>query len=109
MSMNTLMVGKTGDNGSGNTVPVRVNSAGAVKIGNATSGGTLFADTSAHTGTFGLIQVIADAKFNILTGNLTSVANTTSGSAPTIPAGTILEGSFTAITLHSGTIIAYNA
>jgi hypothetical protein len=32
-----------------------------------------------------------------------------SASAPTIPAGTTLFGKFTAITLHSGRVIAYNA
>jgi len=86
-----------------------------MKIDNATRGGTLYNDTSAHTpggvtgSTWGVIQVLADAKFNILTGTLSGVANTTLGSAPTIPAGTILEGSFSAITLHSGTIIAYYA
>jgi hypothetical protein len=43
-----------------------------------------------------------------LTGNLAGVANVTSGSAPTIPAGTILYGNFVAYQLHSGSVIAYD-
>ena len=80
------------------------------KITNGLSGGIYIADTAARTGDYLAIQVLADAKFSALTGNITNgIANATSGSAPTIPAGTTLFGKFTAITLHSGRIIAYNA
>ena len=80
------------------------------KITNGLSGGKYIADTSLHSGDYLAIQVLADAKFNVLTGNITNgIANTTSGSAPTIPAGTTLFGKFTAITLHSGRVIAYTA
>ena len=43
-----------------------------------------------------------------VTGNLTGAANATEASAPVIKAGTTLDGRFSAITLHSGTIVAYN-
>lgn len=77
------------------------------KITNGTSGGRYIGDTSTYTGDWFAVQVLADAKFHTLTGNLSNVANTTSGSAPTIPAGTTLFGKFTAIDLHSGAVIAY--
>jgi hypothetical protein len=80
------------------------------KITNGLSGGKYIADTNAHTGDYLAIQVLADAKFHTLTGNITNgIANTTSGNAPTIPAGTTLFGKFTALQLHSGRIIAYTA
>jgi hypothetical protein len=62
------------------------------------------------------IQIINDARFHTLTNpsalasansNSDSLANTTSGSAVLVPAGTILYGTFTAFQLHSGIVIAY--
>lgn len=67
-------------------------------------GGTRFADTDAHTGGDWLaIQVLTDATFDTLTGNL---AGTVTG--VTYTAGTILFGVFTALTLSGGSVIAYN-
>ena len=79
-----------------------------VSIRNRTSGGQVITGTSAVTGDFVSIDVMTDAKFNVLTGNLTGAANATEASAPIIKAGTTLDGRFSAITLHSGTIVAYN-
>ena len=79
------------------------------KITNGLSGGIYYADTDPHTGDWLAIQVLADAKFNVLTGNLAGIADTTSGTAPVVPAGTVLYGKFTALDLHSGRIIAYTA
>jgi hypothetical protein len=79
------------------------------KITNGLSGGVYIGGTSATTGDWLAIQVLADAKFHTLTGNLTGVANVTSGSAPTIPAGSTIFGKFTALQLHSGAVIAYTA
>jgi hypothetical protein len=79
------------------------------KITNGLSGGNYIADTTLRTGDWLAVQVLADAKFHTLTGNIANIANTTDGSAPVIPAGTILFGKFTAIDLHSGRIIAYTA
>jgi hypothetical protein len=73
------------------------------------NGGQRIGGTSAVAGSFGPILVTDDAKFHTLTGNVSGMANTTSGSAPTIPGGTLLYGRFTAIQLHSGAVIAYNA
>jgi hypothetical protein len=50
---------------------------------------------------------MTDAKFEVLTGNLTGAANASSGSAHTIKAGTTIDGFFTSIKLHSGHLIAY--
>lgn len=80
-----------------------------VEVTNGQGGGQYVGAASARAGSWYAIQVITDAKFKTLTGNITDVANATSGSAPTIPAGTILFGQFTAIELHSGAVIAYNA
>jgi hypothetical protein len=80
------------------------------KVTNGLSGGIYIADTTARTGDWLAIQILADAKFHTLTGNITNgIANETVGSAPVIPAGTTLFGKFTAIDLHSGRIIAYTA
>ena len=79
------------------------------KITNGLSGGNYIADTTLRTGDWLAIQVLADAKFHTLTGNIADIANTTDASAPVIPAGTILFGKFTALDLHSGRVIAYTA
>lgn len=71
------------------------------------SGGSYIGGTTAVSGEFSAIQVLTEAKFHTLTGTLTGVANVTEGSAPAIPAGTVLYGSFTALQLHSGAVIAY--
>lgn len=74
----------------------------------ALNGGQYIGGTDTVNGKFSAIQIIADAKFHTLTGNVTGVANTTSGSAATIPLGIVLYGDFTAIKLHSGAVVAYN-
>ena len=74
----------------------------------ALNGGQYIGGTDTINGAFSAIQIIADAKFHTLTGNVTGAANTTSGSAPTIPLGVVIYGDFTAIKLHSGAVIAYN-
>jgi len=79
------------------------------KITNGLSGGIYIADTTARTGDWLAVQVLADAKFHTLTGNIADIANATEASAPVIPAGTVLFGKFTAIDLHSGRIVAYTA
>ena len=78
------------------------------KITNGLSGGQHIS-TSSASGDWIAIQVLADAKFSVLVGNMSDVANLTSGSAPIIPAGTTLFGKLTFMTLHSGRVIAYNA
>jgi hypothetical protein len=80
----------------------------AFTVANGANGGTYIGGTSATTGDFRAIQVIADAKFHTLAGNISGgLANTTSGSAATVLAGTILYGKFTVVQLHSGSVIAY--
>lgn len=76
-------------------------------ITNGMSGGAYIADTNTYSGSWEAIQILADAKFHTLTGNIANIANTTEASAPVIPAGTVLYGNFTALDLHSGRIIAY--
>lgn len=86
-----------------------------MKITNSIQGGKYYGDTSNHTpegvagSAWGVIQVIADAKFHTLKGTVAGIANTTSGSAPTIPAGTVVEGVFSELQLHGGAIIVYYA
>ena len=79
-----------------------------IRTTNRQNGGQLITGTGSATGEFNSIDIIADAKFNVLTGNVSAVANAASASAPTIPAGRTIEGLFTVVTLHSGTVIAYN-
>ena len=73
----------------------------------AFGGGQLVSDTTLTAGAFRTLQIVTDAKFHTLTGNVTGVANTTQGSAFTVPAGTRITGAFTALKLHSGSVLAY--
>ena len=77
------------------------------RVTNGAAGGVYIGGTSLTSGNFGAMQVLTDAKFHTLTGNLIGVADTTSGSAPTIPAGAVLFGNFVQVQLHSGSVIAY--
>jgi hypothetical protein len=78
------------------------------RITNRSSGCQLITGTGQVTGEFVSIDSLDNAtKFEVLTGNATGVANVTSGSAIAIPIGTTIDGFFSAIKLHSGTIIAY--
>ena len=75
---------------------------------NRTSGSQLITGTSQVNGDFVSIDSLDNAtKFEVLTGNGTGIANVTSGSAIAIPAGVTIDGYFTAIKLHAGSVIAY--
>jgi hypothetical protein len=79
-----------------------------VRTTNRQSGSVLIANTNEVTGEFVSIDSLDNAtKFEVLTGNATGIANATSGSATAIPAGTTIDGIFTAIKLHAGSVIAY--
>ena len=77
------------------------------RITNRTSGSQFIGDTNTVTADIVSIDVMTDTKFHTLTGNLTGAANATEASAALIKAGTTIDGYFTAIKLHSGTVIAY--
>jgi hypothetical protein len=77
------------------------------RITNRTSGSVSIAGTDLTTADFVSIDVMTDTKFHTLTGNLTGAANATEATAHVIKAGTTIDGLFSAIKLHSGTIIAY--
>jgi hypothetical protein len=68
----------------------------------ASNGGEVISDTSATTGTWFRVEALSDAVFTTLTGNVTGIGSTT------LKAGSSLYGSFTAITLASGAVVAYN-
>ncbi len=75
--------------------------------------GSLFInDTSAHTGQWGRIYCVAACTFTTLTsGNLPDGTVCMTGSALTgisLASGMEIQGIFTAITLASGKVIAYN-
>jgi hypothetical protein len=81
-----------------------------IRVANGATGGTFIGGTALTSGTFSAIQVIADAKLHTLTGNIGGgIENTTEGSAATLLAGTIIYGQFSAIKLHSGSVVAYKA
>ncbi len=65
------------------------------------------ADTGAYTGKWSAIQMLADTVFT----TLTAVNRTTHGSVAgkVYKEGTIIFGAFSAITLASGWVEAYNA
>ena len=78
-----------------------------VRTTNRSSGAVSIANTTQVDGEFVSIDVMTDTKFEVLTGNLSGAANATEGSAHVIKAGTTIDGLFSAIKLHSGTVIAY--
>jgi len=78
------------------------------RITNSLSGAQYIGGTSPINGEWSAIQAVTDTKFHTLTGNVTGLANTASGSAITVPAGLTIFGVFTRIQLHSGSVIAYN-
>jgi hypothetical protein len=78
------------------------------RITNRANGVRLIADTNQVTGEFSaVVSLDAATKFEVLTGNQTNVANAVSGSAYAFPIGTEIEGSFSAIKLHAGAVLAY--
>ena len=72
----------------------------------ASSGSTFFNDTTARTGTWYSIQFLAATVFTTLTDSTRDGASVSSFS---FSAGTVIYGNFTAITLASGSAIAYKA
>lgn len=74
------------------------------------NGGILITDTTPITGRFKAILALEDTAFTTLTNNITkNGAETASTGADfgTLPAGFVIYGVFTAITLASGKAIAY--
>jgi len=74
-----------------------------VIVANGFSGGDFIADTDTHSGNWTTIDVVTDIVFSGVACNISGLE----GSGATIPAGKQLFGSFTSITLSSGSIIAY--
>jgi len=66
-------------------------------------GGVYYADTSAHTGDWNVIQCVTDTVFSAVTSNITSFPT-----AVTFSAGSFVYGVFTSVTLTSGSVILYN-
>ena len=69
----------------------------------AEHGGKYIADTSAHTGIFDSILVLESAVADLVSSNITGTLT----SVP-LPAGVVVYGFFSSITLSSGKVIAYN-
>jgi len=69
----------------------------------ATNGGTVYSDTSSHTGNWFRVTALADATFTSLTGNVTGLSSTV------LKAGHSLHGTFTALELASGAVVVYNS
>lgn len=81
-----------------------INAETAIELSMGSQGWTLVTDTSAKTGKFCAIQVIATSVFTSITGN--NCVGTWTG--VTVPAGTIIGGPITGFQLTSGTVLAYN-
>lgn len=67
-------------------------------------GGIYITDTAAHTGQFEAILVHEAAVAALVSSNITGTL-----SAVVLPAGMVMYGNFTSITLASGKVTAYNA
>jgi hypothetical protein len=72
-------------------------------VNNNLNGGQVINNTSPVTGNWTEIRVITATVFTTLTGNVTNVGSTS------FPVGAVISGRFTAITLASGSIVAYHA
>ena len=70
---------------------------------NGVNGSILVTGVGAQTGNWFAIQIVDDAVFTTLTGNM--AGDTYAG--VTFPAGLVIHGTFTALTLASGKVIAY--
>ena len=72
-------------------------------------GGTLINDTtSTANGVYYAIQILSDAKFTTLTGNMDGPnGNSAALSNQIFPQHAVIYGAFSAIKLTSGSIIAY--
>lgn len=78
---------------------------GPASIGVGDYGADYIADTNARTGKWRAIQILTDTVFTTLTAdNITGSMATLS-----LTAGQILVGHFTAITLQSGSVMAYRS
>ncbi len=77
-------------------------------------GGVCFvngANGSPQTGDFCSLHILATTKFKSLSlakASGEALFNATEGSAPEIPAGSIIYGNVTSFELHSGLVLAYN-
>jgi hypothetical protein len=71
-------------------------------VNNNLNGGQVINNTDPVTGNWTEIRVITAAVFTTLTGNLTNVGSTS------FPVGAVISGRFTAITLASGSVVAYH-
>jgi len=72
------------------------------------NGGILVTDTTAITGVFRSIVVLASAAFTTLTSEYTKNGIVTASAGAdwgTLAAGTVISGKFTAVTLASGTVL----
>lgn len=74
-----------------------------VTINNNLNGGQVINNTTPVTGSWTEIRVITATVFTTLDGNLTNVGSTS------FPVGAVISGRFTAITLASGSVVAYHA
>jgi len=72
-------------------------------INNNLNGGQVINNTTPVTGNWTEIRVITATVFTTLTGNVTNVGSTS------FPVGAVISGRFTAITLASGSVVAYHA
>lgn len=87
--------------------PLQITKLVGSLIINNSQGAAYIGDDDPVSGNWTAIQMVTETKFHTLTGNITGVADTLLGSAVLLPAGLVLFGSFTAIELHSGSVIAY--
>jgi hypothetical protein len=71
-------------------------------VNNNLNGGQVINNTTPVTGNWTEIRVITATVFTTLTGNLTNVGSTS------FPVGAVISGRFTAITLASGSVVAYH-
>ena len=81
-----------------------------IRINNNTSGAQYIAngDQNAYTEGFQSVHVLTATKFKVLNGNMIGIANfNAAGSAPLIPAGTMITGRFSEIRLWSGSVLGY--
>jgi len=94
------------------TTPLQQRAASVTLEQNGSYGGILIDDTTAITGTFTQLIVMADATFTTLTSAYTKNGAATLAVGAdwgTLTTGTILSGVFSAVTLATGSVLLLSA
>lgn len=96
--------------GRGLSSPAHIFMIGGMLMNFGYEAGILITDTTAVTGVFRAIQVLADATFTTLTSDIKKNGTSLISTGPdfgTVPSGVVLYGTIKAVTLATGKVMLY--